>query len=285
MPVAPPNRSLRSLAPNRSEPLTHTLAVDRALMTVSFKQALAYKSSWFIGLILAGGGLLVGMALWHHLLDERSLGGYDWAAMRAYLIIGFLTATLAFGADGWYIAERILDGMVAIDLTKPVDFQRARAAEFVGNLVSQTPTGIVGVVGAWLLFSPPGPVSPLAGLLTVVSIVLIIPLAFEIIYISTLVCFWTKRYLGIMWVHEALLGFFSGMVIPLALMPTWLQALSWALPFPHFTTTPTSIYLGRVDTLGALGLIAAEAAWVVGLWLGARLLWRHAVKSVTVHGG
>jgi ABC-2 type transport system permease protein len=225
------------------------------------------------------------MALWYHLLDERSLGGYDWAAMRAYLIISFFTATLAFGAEGWDTAERILDGMIAIDLTKPVDFQRARAAEFAGDLISQTPTGVMGVVAAWLLFSPPGPASALAGLLTAVSIVLIIPLAFGVVYLSTLVCFWTRRYLGIMWAREALLGFFSGMMIPLALMPTWLQALSWALPFPHFTTTPTSIYLGRVDTLGALGLIAAEAAWVVVLWPVARVLWRRAVKNVTVHGG
>jgi ABC-2 type transport system permease protein len=88
-----------------------------------------------------------------------------------------------------------------------------------------------------------------------------------------------------MWAREALLAFFSGMMIPLALMPVWLQTIAWALPFAHVTTTPSSIYLGRVDTAGALGLIAAELAWVVGLWWFARLLWRHAVKKVTIHGG
>jgi ABC-2 type transport system permease protein len=82
-----------------------------------------------------------------------------------------------------------------------------------------------------------------------------------------------------------MVAFFSGMLIPLSLMPSWLQGLSWAMPFVHFTTTPASIYLGRVDTAGALGLIAAQTAWAVGLWVIARLLWWRLVKKVTIHGG
>ncbi|GAB3659680.1 ABC-2 family transporter protein [Glycomyces tarimensis] len=261
------------------------MAVDRALAILAIKRRLAYKGSFFIGLILGGGGLLVLMALWHNLLAGGSLAGYDWDAMRAYQIISFITATMAFGAADWYIADRILDGLIAIDLTKPVDFQRARAAEFIGSMVATLPTALVGFVGAWLLFRPPGPVSPVAGILTAGSVVLIFPLVFEVVFLTIMVCFWTKRYLGIMWAREALMSFFAGMMIPLAFMPGWLQAVAWATPFPHYTTTPTEIYLGRVDTPAALGLIAAEAAWVVGLWVAARLLWRYAVKRVTVHGG
>jgi ABC-2 type transport system permease protein len=113
----------------------------------------------------------------------------------------------------------------------------------------------------------------------------VFPLAFGVTYLSVLVCFWTRRYLGVMWLREALLSFFSGLMIPLAFMPGWLQSIAWALPFPHFTTTPSAIYLGRVDTAGALGLIAAEAAWAVGLWFLGRFVFRQAVKKVTVHGG
>ncbi len=53
----------------------------------------------------------------------------------------------------------------------------------------------------------------------------------------------------------------------------------------HFTTTPASIYLGRVGTGGALGLIVVEAAWSVGLLLLARLIWGRLVRKVTIHGG
>ena len=263
----------------------HTLAVDRALAVVSLKRRLAYKANWVFAIVLGGGAMLVNLALWRNLLGDGALGGYDWDAMRAYLVISFFTATLAFSGSDWEIADRILDGLIAVDLTKPVDFQRARAAEFIGSMASVVPTAVVGSAAAWLLFSPPGPVTPLAGALTAVSILFVFPLAFEITYLSVLVCFWTRRYLGIMWAREALLGFFAGMLVPLALMPVPLQVLAWCLPFPHFTTTPSHIYLGRVDTAGALGLIAAEVAWVVVMWFAGRLIFNHAVKKVTVHGG
>ena len=179
------------------------------------------------------------------------------------------------------MANRILDGLVAIDMTKPVDFQRARAAEYIGGALSVLPTAVLGAVAAWLLFTPQPPVSPLAA----VGLLLIFPLAFGIGYLSVLVCFWTRRYLVIQWAKDGFVAFFSGMMVPLALMPGWLQALAWCLPLPHFTTTPASICLGRVGILGALGLIAAQAAWGVVMWLGARLIWRHAIKKVTIHGG
>ncbi|MQM26840.1 ABC transporter permease [Glycomyces albidus] len=265
--------------------MSHTTAVDRALIVISFKRRLAYKSGWVFGLALGGGAMLISMAMWHNLLGTGSLSGYDWESMRAYLIIGFIAATMVFGASDFTIADRILDGHIAVDMTKPVDFQRARGAEYIGSMISTAPTAAVGVLGAWLLFDPPGPATPVAGVLTAVSFLLLFPLAFGITYLSILVCFWTKRYLGIMWLREALLSFFSGMMIPLAFMPGWLQAVSWALPFPHFTATPAAIYLGQVDVPGALGLIAAEAAWVVGLWFAGRLVFRFAVRKVTVHGG
>jgi len=265
--------------------MSHAFAVDRALAVLSLKQRLAYKTHWVFAVVLGGGALLVSMAMWHNLIGSGSLGGYDWDSMRAYLIIGFVTTTIAFAGSDFQMADRILDGMVAIDLTKPLDFQRARAAEYTGSKLATLPTALVGGAVAWLVFDPPAPVSPLAGALTALSVLLLFPITFEITYLSVLACFWTKQYLGVMWLRMGLLNFFSGIMIPLALMPSWLQAVAWCLPFPHITTTPASIYLGRVDTLGALGLIGAELAWIAAMWIGARLVFRYAVKTVTVHGG
>ena len=260
-------------------------SVDLAFATIAFKRKIAYKGTWFFSVVFGGFSLLAGLAVWSQLIGGGSLGGYDWSDMRAYLIIGFLTSTLAWSGSDWEMANRILDGKVAIDLTKPVDFQRARAAEYIGGMVSVVPSAIIGTVLACVLFDPAPPASPLAAALTVVSLLLIFPLAFGINYLSVLTCFVTQRYLGIQWARDSLLGFFSGMMIPITLMPGWLETLAWALPFVHFTTTPASIYLGRVDTLGAFGLLAAEAAWAVGLWFLARLIWGRLVQKVTIHGG
>ncbi|MCD0444887.1 ABC-2 family transporter protein [Glycomyces sp. A-F 0318] len=260
-------------------------SVDVALATISFKRKIAYKTTWIFSVLFGGWSLLAGLAVWNNLIGDGELGGYDWQSMKAYLIIGFLTSTLAWAGSDWEMANRILDGHVAVDLTKPVDFQRARAAEYIGGMTAAVPAAILGTTAAVLIFQPAPPASALAAALTALSVLFIFPLAFCINYLSVLACFVTQRYLGVQWARDCFLAFFSGMMVPLALMPVWLQGVAWGLPFVHFTTTPASIYLGRVDTAGALGLIAVEAAWAVGLWIGARLIWNQLVKKVTVHGG
>lgn len=260
-------------------------SLDLAFARITFKRKIAYKYTWIFSILFGGWSLLAGLAVWSHLIGDGELGGYDWAAMRAYLIIGFLTATLAWAGSDWDMANRILDGHVAIDLTKPVDFQRARAAEYIGGMAASLPAAFLGTAAAFLIFRPAPPASALAAALALVSVLLIFPLAFGIAYLGTLVCFVTQRFLGIQWAKDSLVAFFSGMMVPLALMPVWLQGIAWVLPFVHFTTTPALIYLGRVDAAGALGLLAAQAAWAVGLWFIARLIWNRLVKKVTIHGG
>ncbi|HEX2143959.1 MAG TPA: ABC-2 family transporter protein [Glycomyces sp.] len=260
-------------------------SVDVALATIAFKRKIAYKTTWLFSILFGGWALLAGLAVWNHLIGDGEVGGYDWQAMKAYLIIGFLTSTLAWAGSEWDMANRILDGLVAIDLTKPVDFQRARAGEYIGGMIASVPAAVLGTAAAVLIFQPAPPASAFAGLLTAFSLLFIFPLAFGISYLAVLTCFFTQRFLGIQWAKDSMVAFFSGMMIPIALMPTWLEGLAWAMPFVHFTTTPAAIYLGRVDTAGAFGLIAAEAAWALGLWVIARLLWRHLVKKVTIHGG
>ncbi|THV30655.1 ABC transporter permease [Glycomyces paridis] len=259
--------------------------VDLAFATVTFKRKIAYKTTWLFSILFGGWSLLAGLAVWSQIIGDGELGGYDWSAMKAYLVIGFLTATLAWAGSDWEMANRILDGHVAIDLTKPVDFQRARAAEYIGGMTASVPAAILGTALAALAFRPAPPVSALAALLTGISVLFIFPLAFCISYLATMTCFITQRFLGVQWAKDSLVAFFSGMMVPIALMPVWLQGVAWALPFVHFTTTPASIYLGRVDTAGALGLIAAQAAWAAGLWFIARLIWARLVKKVTIHGG
>jgi ABC-2 type transport system permease protein len=260
--------------------------LDVALTVIAFKRRAAYKTQWFVGSLIGGTELLTSLALWAAVLAERGeVGGYDWDAMRTYYVLAFVTAAIAFGGTEGLAAQRILDGMVAIDLLKPVDFQRARAAEYTGSILGNLPTLGVGLAVSILFLDPLPPVSAAAGALALVSVLLIVPLAFGLMFLSVMLCFWTRSYHGVMWSRRTITAFFSGLMVPLALMPAALQSVVGWLPFVHIATTPSNIYLGRVDTTGALGLVALEAAWCVALWLLGRVLWNRAVKVVTVHGG
>jgi len=51
------------------------------------------------------------------------------------------------------------------------------------------------------------------------------------------------------------------------------------------TSTPGLILIGRVDGAQAALLVAVQLGWVVLLWYGAKLLWRSALRQLTVNGG
>lgn len=263
-----------------------SFAADLATTRISLKRRAAYKKQWLIGALVAGVELFTSLALWRIVLEERGeIAGYDWAGIQTYYVIAFIAAAFTFGGAEDIAAQRILDGMVAIDLLKPVDFQRARAAEYIGSALGNLPTIAIGLIVALFFLHPLPPASLIAGVLALVSTVLILPLAFALMFLSIMLCFWTRNYHGVLWSRRTLTAFLSGLMIPLALMPPGLQAVIQWLPFVHFSTTPSNIYLGRVATTEALGLIALEALWCAVLLILGRVLWSRAVKVVTVHGG
>jgi ABC-2 type transport system permease protein len=266
--------------------LSASLAADLALVRISFKRRAAYKRQWILGALVASVELFTALALWRIMLGDRSeLAGYDQAAMQTYAVIAFVAAALTFGGAEDLAAQRVLDGMVAIDLLKPTGFQRARAAEYLGSALGNLPTITVGLAAALVFLDPLPPASLTAGILALASATLIVPLAFGLAFLSIMLCFWTRSYHGVLWARRTLTAFLSGLMIPVALMPSSLQQVLRWLPFVHFSTTPSDIYLGRVDTIGALGLIALEAAWCTALWITGRVLWARAARVVTVHGG
>ena len=51
------------------------------------------------------------------------------------------------------------------------------------------------------------------------------------------------------------------------------------------TSTPALIFLGHVDLRRGLTLVAVQLGWVLVLWFGARMVWRVALRRLTVNGG
>jgi ABC-2 type transport system permease protein len=74
-------------------------------------------------------------------------------------------------------------------------------------------------------------------------------------------------------------------MIPLIYLPGWLSTVAEWSPFAGLVSTPALIFIGRVDGRHGLVLLAVQLVWVIVLWFGARLIWRSALRQLTVHGG
>jgi ABC-2 type transport system permease protein len=257
----------------------------RALIRATARAALAYRLNLLLGLGAVLVQLIALLAVWRVILAQSSVHGFTWPQMRAYLLVAFAAGTVVSLMGDFRMAFRILDGDVALDLVKPIDYQRARFAEAIGGLWIEVVL-IAVVVGVTLALTggvdvPGGP-----GLaLFIASMLLLVPLKFLIVYVSTLACFWTQNFMGVQWARLAVVNLFSGALIPLAYLPGWLATTAQWSPFAGLTSTPALIYLGRVDLRHGLALVAVQLAWVLALWFGARLVWQAALRRLTVNGG
>jgi ABC-2 type transport system permease protein len=183
------------------------------------------------------------------------------------------------------MAFRIQSGLVALDLIKPVDYQRARFAEALGGVWIELLV-VAAVGGATVAFTGgmQAPASPALALF-LLSMLLLIPLKFLLVYVSTLACFWTQNFIGVQWARMAIMNLLSGALIPLVYLPHWLATVAQWSPFAGLTSTPALIFIGRVDARQGVVMVAVQLAWVVLLWFGARLVWRAALRRLTVNGG
>ena len=130
-----------------------------------------------------------------------------------------------------------------------------------------------------------GPASPQAAVLFVVSFLAGWMVMSAVNYLVTILIIWTVDFLGLNFATVAVQQFFSGALIPLSLMPAWMFTITNFLPFRSIVFTPVYIYLGKLSGLEALGAIAQQVAWILGLIVMGRLLWRKARPHVTVLGG
>jgi ABC-2 type transport system permease protein len=102
------------------------------------------------------------------------------------------------------------------------------------------------------------------------------------IYISVFV---TLSPMGSLLVFGVLGEFFAGLVIPVPLMPEWLQQIANILPFRWTADFPFRVYSGQIPQHDAIIGILIQLVYLLFLvWLG-RIALNSVLKKVVVQGG
>jgi ABC-2 type transport system permease protein len=79
--------------------------------------------------------------------------------------------------------------------------------------------------------------------------------------------------------------FFAGMIIPIPLMPEWLQRVAYALPFRLAADFPFRVYNGHIPTEEAAAGIVIQLIWLGALIALGRFLMNRAMRRLVVQGG
>ena len=100
-----------------------------------------------------------------------------------------------------------------------------------------------------------------------------------------LITFWTTRVHAIFefWYLSELL--LSGRLFPLALMPHWMQTVSWFLPFRWTFGFPITALTGPIDRGDLFLGVAIQAFWIAVAVMIVKLVWPRAVRRFSSVGG
>lgn len=162
-----------------------------------------------------------------------------------------------FGYASTHLAAIPFRCLVALPIT--VVLLLSSASDLLIDDPARLSIFILSLVGAWLLTF------------------------FALLLIGALGLFLEKS-LSIMDVYLGVYGLFSGYLVPLELLPEWVQRIAEILPFRYMLAFPVELLIGKYDTERALIELALQWAFTVVVILAAVRVWKAGIRRYEAYG-
>lgn len=187
------------------------------------------------------------------------------------------------------IFQLITTGNIAYELCRPCNIYPFWYSKLLAQRLSSAVLRCFPIMIIASLLPPPYnlslPPSPEALALFLITLLLglLVNVAISmLIYISV---FWTMSPAGSLLMIAVAGEFFAGMIIPVPLMPQWVQQIVYALPFRWGADFPFRVYSGQIPQDEALWGIAIQLLWLAVLICFGTWLLNKAMRNVVVQGG
>lgn len=253
----------------------------------AISEKLNYRAKLLLGILNSGVSMAASLFLWKVLFQEQAeISGYTWNEMALYLLIAFLMRATLGNSTESKISWSVLDGSIAMDLTKPISFQSRCLFEAIGaSLVEGIIALVLAVTAAIVLCDVRFLAEPERFLLLFLSLALAFLVKFCVSYLAGLCCFFTSNGYGVVYLRQVITDIFSGALLPISFYPIWFQKAANILPFQSIVYTPTQVFLGRLSGRDAVNVLLLQLVWVIVLWVFGHFFFRFAIRKVTIQGG
>jgi ABC-2 type transport system permease protein len=258
-----------------------------AIALAAAQQAVAYRINTLSGII--GNFFWIGILyyLWQAAFGATAqIGSFTWPEMRTYILLAFgLNALIGFPAVS-RMMWTIRTGDIVTDVIRPLNYMHTQLAQTAGlaALEGLFSFAIIVALGIGFVDVLP-PASPLAAALFLVSVAMGFVTKFLFAFTVSLLCFWTMSAMGLNWAQLAIVNVLSGTLVPIELMPGWLQPVAEWSPLRGIVATPVGIYLGQYSGWELVFVLSLQAAWLAVLWIAADRSWPRAFRAVEIQGG
>jgi len=274
-------------APRLVGPVRGLFDVYVAEARVSIAQQLQYRVANYLYMIGMVAEPVIYLVVWSTVAEQQggSVDGYTPGAFAAYYIVWTLVRNMnvVFTPYGW--EWRIREGQLSAQLLRPLFPIVEDLGSFLGWKFVVIVMWLPIAAALVLLFHPTLNPSPLA--IAVFAVAIFGAYLIRSLNQSSLglITFWTTRVGPIFELYIAAELLLSGRLVPMALMPDWVQRLADVLPFQWTFGFPIEALVGNLSQEQLLGGLAAQLFWIVVGSVLVRVVWRYAIRRYSAVSG
>ena len=256
-------------------------------MRIAIQQQLQYRVANYFYMIGMIAEPVIYLVVWTTVAEQQggSVGGLDSGELAAYYIVWTLVRNMniVFTPFGW--ENRIREGTFSGELLRPMHPIHWDLGYFAGWKVVVILLWLPLALVLSLLFHPTATLTPLG----VVTFAIAIWGAYLIRSLNQsslgMVTFWTTRVGPVFDLYFTAELLLSGRLVPLSLMPPWVQQLAWLLPFQWTFGFPIEALVGGLSPEQLLGGLAMQALWIAIGAVVLRRMFAIAVRRYSAVGG
>jgi ABC-2 type transport system permease protein len=258
-----------------------------SMMKISVLEQWQYPVANYFYMIGMIAEPVIYMVVWSAVATQQGgmVGGYTPGAFAAYYIVWTLVRqmNIAFTPYGW--EWRIRNGRLSTTLLRPIHPLHEDVAFFAGWKVVMIILWIPLAFALSLIFKPELNPTLIEGVVFFVAIWMAYLIRTITLSLLGMVTFWTTRVSALFELYFAAELILSGRLVPLSLMPAWVQELAWFFPFRWAFGYPIEVLVGQLTMTDMFIGLGMQLAWVVGGWIVVNLIWKVAIRRFSAVGG
>ena len=259
----------------------------RTRMKFSVLEQLQYPIANYFYMIGMIAEPVIYMVVWSAVAVQQggAVGGYTPAGFAAYYIVWTLVRNMniVFTPYGW--EWRIREGQLSMELLRPIHPLHSDVAYFAGYKVVVILLWIPLAILLSLIFKPDLHPTIINGVVFFFAIWLAYLIRTMTLSLLGMITFWTTRVSAIFEMYFAAELVLSGRLVPLTLMPLWVQNAAWFFPFRWAFGFPIEALVGHMTTVELLSGLGMQVLWIMLGLIAANLLWRVGIKRFSAVGG
>jgi ABC-2 type transport system permease protein len=261
------------------------------ILRISLVERLTYRADFFVATLFRFLPLVTSFLLWEAVYKgsgKEQLSGFTRDSMMAYLLlvqISRMFSSMPGLAGG--IARDIRDGQLKKYLLQPIDMVAYLLAYRGAHKIAYIATSALPYGLLFFCFRSVFPPMPDVGTLLAYAASLLMAFLLGFFFESCvgMVGFWLLEVTSFLYIINTLNFFISGHMFPLDLLHPAVVAVLKVLPFQYLAYYPAMVFLGKVPEGELAQGLLIEAAWVLGLMVLSRLLYKRGLTHYSAYGG